>query len=369
MRRVEDQATGEPSENNRSRSPKCGVEPDHADKRNTQPSAEDINASHGTIGGGEGAKTYGHAEINAELAGICGAASEIANQTFYQPRTGDVHAADTPTGEEGANHDGSDAEIAESEEGTTGFDIGGTGTIGEITDKAEETGGYSLTYNVGLDKPAKEKMIEWEVAGFGEKGGREPDSAEEGETSQTRGVEGVGQAEDQITLPLSYAGDADGGIAGSERLVGGTESAGEVVVFVENSVQQIDMGTEREADNKLGEIVRADTVVEQGEEIQPLAIMGAGECQTEAWDGVLERILAFCQELGSECDGHEEELMAIFTAIEANRNNKKGGKANRKGDKVGNRSNRELKRLENTVKYDVKGSAIVSGKGRNGKFC
>jgi hypothetical protein len=115
------------------------------------------------------------------------------------------------------------------------------------------------------------------------------------------------------------------GIAGSERLVGGIESAGEVVVFVENSVQQIDMGTEREADNKLGEIVRADTVVEQGEEIQPLAIMGAGECQTEAWDGVLERILAFCKELGSECDGHEEELMALFTAIEANRNNRKGG--------------------------------------------
>jgi hypothetical protein len=84
---------------------------------------------------------------------------------------------------------------------------------------------------------------------------------------------------------------------------------------------------------------------------------------------VLEKILAFCQELGSECDGNEEELMALFTAIEANRNNRKGGNANKKGDKVGNRSNRELKRLESTVNYDAKGSAIVSGKGRNGKFC
>jgi hypothetical protein len=45
------------------------------------------------------------------------------------------------------------------------------------------------------------------------------------------------------------------------------------------------------------------------------------------------------------------------------------GNANKKGDKVGNRSNRELKRLESIVNYDVKGSPIVSGKGRNGKFC
>jgi hypothetical protein len=36
---------------------------------------------------------------------------------------------------------------------------------------------------------------------------------------------------------------------------------------------------------------------------------------------------------------------------------------------VGNRSNCELKRLESIVNYDVKGSPIVSGKGRNGKFC
>jgi hypothetical protein len=162
---------------------------------------------------------------------------------------------------------------------------------------------------------------------------------------------------------LCYDGDAAGGISGSEGLVGGIEHAGEMVVYVENSVQQTDMGTEREADKNLGEIVRADTVEEQGEsemlEIQPLAIMGAKECQTVAWDGVLEKILAFCQELGSEIGGHEEELMALFTAIEASRNNRK----------VGNRSNRELKRLESTVNYDVKGLAIVSGKGRNGKFC
>jgi hypothetical protein len=61
--------------------------------------------------------------------------------------------------------------------------------------------------------------------------------------------------------------------------------------------------------------------------------------------------------------------MELFSAIEATRINRKGGSGNKRGDKVGNRGNRELKRLECTVNYDAKGLAIVSGKGRNGKFC
>jgi hypothetical protein len=169
---------------------------------------------------------------------------------------------------------------------------------------------------------------------------------------------------------LNCVGDAVGGISGFERVVGGTELASEVVVYVEKPVQQIDIGKEREAGQNLGEVARADTVEELGElgmlEIQPLAIMGAGEHQSEARDWVLERILAFCQELGLVCDGHEDELMALFIAIEANRLNRKGGSGHQSGDKVGNHGNHELKRLECTVNYDVKGLATVSGKGRNG---
>jgi hypothetical protein len=50
-----------------------------------------------------------------------------------------------PIGEEGAitgGQAGSDTEMAGSEEGTTDADVGGTGTVGEVTNKAEETGGY-----------------------------------------------------------------------------------------------------------------------------------------------------------------------------------------------------------------------------------
>jgi hypothetical protein len=352
MGRMEDQVTGEASENSRNRSPEqiiSGAESEHADKKNAQPSAEDINPSNRAIGGREVVTTDGHAGINAELAGTCGAASETADTNIYQLSTRGVPAAEVQLGEKGANTVVNEAEMAESEKETTGADIGDPGTLGEVIDKAEE--------NVES----------------GEKGGSEADSAEEGEIRLTRGVEGVGQAMDQITLPLSYEGDIAGGISGSEGLEDGIEHAGEMVVYVENSDQQPDRETEREAAKILGDIVKADTVEEQGEpemlEIQPLAILGAKDCQTEAWDGVLERILAFCQELGSEIDGHEEELMALFTAIEASRNNRKWGNANKKGGKMGSRSNRELKRLKSTVNYDVKGSATVSGKGRNGKFC
>jgi hypothetical protein len=60
---------------------------------------------------------------------------------------------------------------------------------------------------------------------------------------------------------------------------------------------------------------------------------------------VLERVLAFCQELGLACDGHGEELLALLTAIEANRFNRKGGSGHPRCNKMGNRGNRELKRL------------------------
>jgi hypothetical protein len=82
MGRMEDHATREPSENSRSRSPEQGIgraDLEHANKRNAQASVEVINAADVAIGGGEVAKNSGHAGIDAELAGTCGAVSEIAN--------------------------------------------------------------------------------------------------------------------------------------------------------------------------------------------------------------------------------------------------------------------------------------------------
>ena len=78
---------------------------------------------------------------------------------------------------------------------------------------------------------------------------------------------------------------------------------------------------------------------------------------------------SFLSRIGLVCDRHEKELMELFSTIEATRINRKGGSGNKRGDKVGNHRNRELKQLECTMNYDVKVSATMSGKGRYGTFC
>jgi hypothetical protein len=61
--------------------------------------------------------------------------------------------------------------------------------------------------------------------------------------------------------------------------------------------------------------------------------------------------------------------LALVTAIEANRLNRRGGSGQQGSDKSRNQGNCELKWLECMVNYDVKGSSKVSGKGRVGKYC
>jgi hypothetical protein len=97
-----------------------------------------------------------------------------------------------------------------------------------------------------------------------------------------------------------------------------------------------EMGEEREAKKISGNGVGAYALVEMADkademvgtdmlDIQPLAIMGVGGIQSISPDWILERVLEFCQELGLICDGHEEQLLVLFTAIEANRQNRRGG--------------------------------------------
>lgn len=145
---------------------------------------------------------------------------------------------------------------------SSGKAVGGTESSGEVTDKANETGGQSRTQNFGLDKAVEETRGGSEVVGSGGSDGIEAESAEDGEIRLTRGVEGLGQPEDQITPPWHCADDAAGGISGPETMVGGTERAGEVVVYTKKPVQQIDKGKEGEASKNLGEVARANTTEE-----------------------------------------------------------------------------------------------------------
>jgi hypothetical protein len=140
-----------------------------------------------------------------------------------------------------------------------------------------------------------------------------------------------------------------------------------------------EMGEKKKAEKILGDGVVAYALVERADrademggtemlDIQPLAIMGIGGIQSVSPDWVLERVLEFCRELGLICNGHEEDLLALFTAIKANRQNKRGGSGYHRSSKTRNRGNRELKRLEYTVNYEVKESSKVSGKGRASKY-
>jgi hypothetical protein len=137
---------------------------------------------------------------------------------------------------------------------------------------------------------------------------------------------------------MDNASDSDGDAIGTEKEIEGTGSTDEAVLIVEKPTEQNEvgrveeLGEEREAEKCLGNgngeyapVERVDKEVEMGGtemvDIQPLAIMGAGGTHSVSPDWVLE----FCQELGLICDGHEEDLLALFSAIKANTHNKRGG--------------------------------------------
>jgi hypothetical protein len=363
--RMEGQATGEPSENSRSRSPgqgigrddseqaakrdaqasaevtnaadvaigggevakisghagidaklagTCGDESEQADKRNAQHSAEVTNAVDVTIGGGEVAKNSGHAGIDAELAGTCGAVSEIANKIIFQLSTGDVPEAETTIGEEGvitAGQAGSDTEMAGSEEGPTDADVGGTGTVGEITNTAEETGGY-LELAVEDSIFAGEEDSRFVIVPFSQTVVEQPDSDIPGEVmdGMKRGI-------------------------GAYAIYKGGSSSGSLVN------------------------VEGEQFIDVPLEVEPLeAHPDCPEGKVCEW--VIERVKGMCHVWGMSCEGYEGELEKLFRKIESNR-----GKANSPAatpTKSTLRGNRELRGLQWNMNSEGK-----LGKEKGGK--
>jgi len=84
---------------------------------------------------------------------------------------------------------------------------------------------------------------------------------------------------------------------------------------------------------------------------------------------VVDRVNFSRHVVGLSCEGFEDQLMALFTTIEASRPQSGVGSVTDLSGKFGNRGNHELKRLVCSVNYDVKGgkSHRVTGKGRGGK--
>jgi hypothetical protein len=363
--RMEGQATGEPSENSRSRSPEqgigraeseqadkrvaqasaevtnaadvaigggevakisghagidaklagtCGDDSEQDDKRNAQHSAEVINAVDVTIGGGEGAKNSGHAGIDAELAGTCGAVSEIANKIISQLSTGDVPEAETTIGEEGeftAGQAGSDTEMAGSEEGTTDADVGGTGIVGEVTNKAEETGRYlELAVEDSIFAGEEDSLLV--IVPFSQTVVEQPDSDIPGEVmdGMKRGI-------------------------GAYAIYKGGSSSGSLVN------------------------VEGEQIIDVPLEVEPLeAHPDCPEGKVCEW--VIERVKGMCHVWGMSCEGYEGELEKLFRKIESNR-----GKANSPvatPTKSNLRGNRELRGLQWNMNSEGK-----LGKEKRGK--
>jgi hypothetical protein len=64
--------------------------------------------------------------------------------------------------------------------------------------------------------------------------------------------------------------------------------------------------------------------------------------------------------VGISCEGFEEELMALFTAIEVNHSQKELASCSN----LVNKDSRELKRLSYSINYDMKGSSASRGRGK-----
>jgi hypothetical protein len=101
-------------------------------------------------------------------------------------------------------------------------------------------------------------------------------------------------------------------------------------------------------------------------DVMPLAVMEK-DLGNESSDWVFERIRGFCKVVGISCPGLKEKMMDLFNGIEAQRFSDRV-RHNNNSSTMGNRGQREVKRLECSVNYDGKGgqSSRLTRKGRVG---
>jgi hypothetical protein len=74
----------------------------------------------------------------------------------------------------------------------------------------------------------------------------------------------------------------------------------------------------------------------------------------------------FCHIVGLSCDGFEDQLMALFTSIEADQPQSGVGSVIDLREKSGNKGNHELKRFVCSVNYDVEEVNLIEWQARGG---
>lgn len=83
-------------------------------------------------------------------------------------------------------------------------------------------------------------------------------------------------------------------------------------------------------------------------------------------DWVIQKVKTFCHVAGLSCEGFEDKMMALFTAIEASRQHIVLTSSPSSLSQSLNRGHRELKRLACSINYDHKGGHSSKGKKRGG---
>lgn len=170
-----------------------------------------------------------------------------------------------------------------------------------------------------------------------------------------QGIESLKQAEVDIGL-----GEMEAQSRGSEL----KEVNGEVDVVVSD----FEVREKGEGVNSLALVTSTDENLGGNEmlDVMPLAVMEK-DLGNESTDWVMERIRGFCKVVGISCPGFEEKLMDLFNVMEAQQYSDRV-RHNNNLCAMGNRGQREVKRLECSVNYDGKGgqSSRLTRSGRVG---
>lgn len=105
---------------------------------------------------------------------------------------------------------------------------------------------------------------------------------------------------------------------------------------------------------------RVETLV-----VNPIAVIEEHEVpQSVPSDWVFERVKSFCHAVGLSCEGFKDQMLALFSAIEASRHQNRLVSVPDVCFRTTNKGNQELKRLVCSVNYDINGGQSNKGRGK-----
>lgn len=119
--------------------------------------------------------------------------------------------------------------------------------------------------------------------------------------------------------------------------------------------------------SSLAVVAMPDKEVKENETlvVNPIAVIEEHEVpQSVPSDWVFERVKSFCHAVGLSCEGFKDQMLALFSAIEASRHQNGLVSVPDVCFRTTNKGNQELKRLVCSVNYDINGGQSNKGRGK-----